>query len=283
MFKRHWYWWVIGVLLIIIVAGNSSSNTTPVANDYTQTITISNQSKNAESNELAIAQEADGTNESNAAGVESPTETLALYQVLRVIDGDTIEVLYEGEEKTVRYIGVDTPETVHPSRPVECMGKEASDYNKSLVTGKTVALERDISETDKYGRLLRYVYVDGIMVNELLVKEGYANVMTYPPDIKYDQRFLALEQEARTGKRGLWSDVCSDAEAVTPAPAASTNPNDASCIIKGNISASDEKIFHVPGCQSYEKTVITEEAGERWFCSEQEALQAGWRKALNCG
>lgn len=299
MLKRYWYWWVIGVLLFIIVAGNSNPDIVPVANDFAETIPIDNQFENSQSEVLATLQEAEVVqlsevaNELDSTGTELSKETpaampdrsLVLYQVLRVIDGDTIEVMFEGEKKTVRYIGIDTPETVHPSKPVECMGKEASVYNKSLVEGKRVQLEIDISNTDKYGRLLRYVYMDGVMVNELLVKEGYANVLTYPPDVKYDKHFLALEREARVGKKGLWSEVCADdVSATSPAPIAvvHSSPSDISCTIKGNISASGEKIFHVPGCQSYEKTVITEEAGERWFCSEQEALQSGWRKALNC-
>ena len=85
-----------------------------------------------------------------------------LYNVIRVVDGDTIEI--EGGQK-VRYIGIDTPETVDPSRPVGCYGKEASDKNKELVEGKIVRLEKDISETDRYGRLLRYIYVGDIFVN----------------------------------------------------------------------------------------------------------------------
>jgi len=208
-----------------------------------------------------------------------------LHQVLRVIDGDTIEILYDGVKRTVRYIGVDTPETVHPSKPVECMGREASEYNNSLVAGKMVRLERDVSDTDRYGRLLRYVYIGDLMVNEVLLAEGYANVMTYPPDVKYTERFLELEQDARAGKRGLWSDICLEYTASNTKPVPTvmqSSPDDTTCNIKGNINASKEKIFHVPGCQSYEKTVINQDADERWFCSEQEALNAGWRKALNC-
>lgn len=124
--------------------------------------------------------------------------------VPRVIDGDTIEI--EGGQD-VRYIGIDTPETVHPSKPIECYGQEASARNKELVEGKVVKLEKDVSEADRGGRLLRYVYVDGQMVNELLVREGYAQVSTYPPDVKYADLLLAAQQEARDANRGLWG-VC---------------------------------------------------------------------------
>lgn len=211
------------------------------------------------------------------------------YLVTKVIDGDTIDVLIGGETKRVRYIGIDTPETVHPSKPVECFGFEASNKNKELVAGKMVQLVKDISETDKYGRLLRYVYVDGVFVNLALVEGGYANVYSYPPDVAKIDLFLEAERKARASSVGLWGDVCkeSDMEAssiVVPTSEADstvTSP-DSQCVIKGNINGSGEKIFHAPGCQSYNQTKINEEAGEEWFCSEREALDAGWRKALNC-
>lgn len=134
----------------------------------------------------------------------TPPPGLTEARVTRVVDGDTIEVDIKGKSYTVRYIGIDTPETVHPSRPVECFGKEASRRNRQLVEGKVVALEKDISETDRYGRLLRYVWVDGQMVNAILVAEGYAKTYTYPPDVKYAHLFLQLEREAREAQRGLW-------------------------------------------------------------------------------
>lgn len=123
-------------------------------------------------------------------------------KVTKVIDGDTIEI--EGGYR-IRYIGIDTPETVHPSQPVECFGKEASTKNKELVEGKTVRLERDITELDRYGRLLRYVWIDNAMINEVLVKEGYATSYTYPPDVKYQERFVQAEREARENKKRLWA------------------------------------------------------------------------------
>lgn len=135
----------------------------------------------------------------------SPSGTLnadgQVVKVVRVVDGDTIEI--EGGQK-VRYIGIDTPETVDPRRPVACFGKEASDENKKLVEGKQVRLEKDVSETDKYGRLLRYVYVGDIFVNDYLVRHGYAQVSTYPPDVKFTEQFLEAERDARENQRGLW-------------------------------------------------------------------------------
>ena len=127
-------------------------------------------------------------------------------EVTRVIDGDTIEVNIEGHLYKVRYIGIDTPETVHPAKPVEYFGKEASEKNRELVEGKTVRLEKDVSETDKYGRLLRYVWVDDVMANAELVRLGYAQVSTYPPDVKYQALFLQLQREAEEAGLGLWAE-----------------------------------------------------------------------------
>jgi len=119
-------------------------------------------------------------------------------RVVRVIDGDTIEV--EGGAR-VRYIGIDAPE-VYPQ--TEYYGPEAWTRNRELVEGKTVTLEKDVSETDVYGRLLRYVWVDGVFVNGELVRLGYARAISYPPDTKYQERLAQLEEEAREARRGLW-------------------------------------------------------------------------------
>lgn len=124
--------------------------------------------------------------------------------VVRVVDGDTIEIA-TGEK--IRLIGVDTPESVHPSKPVEAYGKEAAAFTRSHLEGKNVWLEYDVERTDKYGRLLAYVWLaDSTMFNATLVKEGYAQVYTWPPNVKYVDLFVQLQQEAREAKRGLWSD-----------------------------------------------------------------------------
>lgn len=124
-----------------------------------------------------------------------------VFKVKRVIDGDTIEL--ENGEK-VRYIGIDTPETKHPSKPIQYYGKEASEANRSLVEGKEVRLEFDVQQRDKYGRLLAYVYVGDIFVNAWLVENGYAQILTIPPNVKYQDKFLELQKRAREEDRGLW-------------------------------------------------------------------------------
>ena len=153
----------------------------------------------------------------------SPTTNRMQATVTKVVDGDTI-TLDTGQ--TVRYIGIDTPETVSPSQPVQCYGREASAKNKELVEGKTVELEKDISETDKYDRLLRYVYIDGIFVNDYLVRQGYAHSSSYPPDIKHQDQLREAEQEARNQQRGLWGNVCNKPATPNPTakPIATTKP-----------------------------------------------------------
>ncbi len=227
------------------------------------------------------------TREATSAAKLNP-QTSEEATVLRVIDGDTIEL---SDKRRIRYIGIDTPETVDPRKPVQCFGKEASNENKRLVEGKSVRLEKDISETDQYGRLLRYVYVDNTFVNDYLVRQGFAHASTFPPDVKYADKFREAQAEAQENNRGLWagcpvgsneSNTNSESSEInTVISNPSISPN-SSCLIKGNISTSGERIYHLPGCGSYDKTVIDESAGERWFCTEDEAVTAGWRKAKNC-
>jgi len=123
-------------------------------------------------------------------------------EVERVIDGDTV-VLERGMK--VRLIGVDTPETVHPNKPVQRYGREASAFTKQLTEGVVVRLEYDQQRTDKYGRTLAYVYLsDGRMLNAEIVKHGYGHAYTKYP-FKYMEEFLAYEREARESNRGLWA------------------------------------------------------------------------------
>jgi len=142
------------------------------------------------------------------AATEPPPEA-GLFKVVRVVDGDTIEVAYGGHTERVRYIGVNTPETHHPTKGEEPGGREATEINRQLLAGKWVQLEPDVQLRDHYGRMLAYVWIsqkDGtrVMVNAELLRLGYAQVMTIPPNVKYAETFLKLQREAREARRGLW-------------------------------------------------------------------------------
>ncbi len=129
-------------------------------------------------------------------------------QVVRVVDGDTIVVRLGGTEEKVRLLGIDTPESVDPRSPVQCFGKEASAHTAALLPpGTKVRLVRDVEARDRYSRLLAYVYRDddGAFVNLQLAQEGYAAVLTYPPNVAHAAEITAAAADARSAGRGLWS------------------------------------------------------------------------------
>jgi micrococcal nuclease len=140
-------------------------------------------------------EDADGPNSTSEAAV------------VRVVDGDTIAVRLGGRDERVRYIGVDTPESVKPDTPVQCFAHAAADENARLVAGERVRLVRDVEARDRFGRLLAYVYRvrDGRFVNAELVRRGYARTLTIPPNVRFADRFAGLARAARVAGRGLWS------------------------------------------------------------------------------
>lgn len=215
--------------------------------------------------------------------------------VTRVIDGDTIEVRINDARFTVRYIGIDAPET--KGTPAQtCLSRQATAANKALVLGKSLRLEKDVSEMDKYGRLLRYAYLsDGTLVNAQLISNGFAFVATYPPDVKYVDVFTAAQQQAREANAGLWSKCAELVASLTqPAPSSSgavvattapqppqagnaaggVPPVDAwtcpdSHSIKGN---RNSMIYHTRASRYYDKT-----KPEVCFSNEADAVAAGFR------
>ena len=138
----------------------------------------------------------------------SQTTSPDSYYVTKVVDGDTIDVTQNGQTFKVRLIGINTPETVDPRKPVECFGKEASAKMTELVLDKKVHLVADTSQadTDKYQRQLRYIFLEnGININELMISEGYAYEYTYDVPYKYQADFKLAQQEAKDNRRGLWN------------------------------------------------------------------------------
>lgn len=159
------------------------------------------------------------------------------YPVLEVIDGDTIEVRIGSENKTIRLLGIDTPELHHPTKPVQCFAQEGKDYVVNLLLNQQVRLESDATQgdTDRYGRLLRYVYLnDERSLNWVLVRQGYAHEYTYQSPYNYQQQFKQAEAEARAARLGLWGDVCNGNSQIS---SISTQ------------SASDQSETDVSGCK----------------------------------
>jgi len=183
----------------------------------------------------------------------TPTPERVAVPVVDVVDGDTIKVELDGRLYTIRYIGIDCPETRDPSRPVEWMGPEAAGANRRLVGGQTVYLEKDISETDRYGRLLRYVFLaDGTFVNAELVRLGYAQVATYPPDVRYQSLFLEMQQKAREAARGLWGATPVSPPPPSPTPPPATPPLAPVCDCSGNIYNCSDFPTHAAAQMCYE-------------------------------
>ncbi|MCR4328125.1 MAG: thermonuclease family protein [Patescibacteria group bacterium] len=141
------------------------------------------------------------------------------YPIVKVVDGDTFSVDRDGVVQTIRLIGLDTPETVHPSKPVECFGQEASNKAKQILSGQRVKLEQDPTqgELDKYGRILAYAYLEnGSLFNKMMIEDGYGFEYTYTIPYKYQTEFQYAENRARILKNGLWADgVCDTAETTT--------------------------------------------------------------------
>jgi len=187
--------------------------------------------------------------------------------VTRVVDGDTIEVTLTGQKEKVRLIGVDTPETVHPTKGEEPYGKEASDYTMSRLDGQAVNLEFDVQERDQYGRLLAYVWLGSELFNETLVKEGYAQIATFPPNVKYIDRFRAAQEQAREQNRGLWG----LGQTVTP-----SEPTATSGKFVGSLQ-SDK--YHYPTC-CWAKEIKPE--NEIWFKNAEDAKAHGYKPCGVC-
>jgi len=176
-------------------------------------------------------------------------------RVVRVIDGDTFD-LEEGVR--VRLAGAEAPEY-----PKGCLSLQAKERLEKLILGKEVKLET--LEKDSFGRAVAFVEVDGLLVDKALVEEGLAQAKS-GSNPKYGASLLSAQDSAKKAKRGIWSPACSS-----------------ECLIKGNVrDDKGTKIYHLPGCFNYERIVINEKEGDKWFCSEEQAVKAGFRKSEDC-
>jgi micrococcal nuclease len=190
--------------------------------------------------------------------------------VKHIIDGDTIVVEYEGRTEKIRLIGINTPEIHHPTKGIEPYGYEAKRFVEGLLKpGDSVKLEFDIQLRDKYGRLLAYVYLpDGRFLNALLVENGYAQVMTIPPNVKYQELFLKLQREARENNLGLWAGK----KLITQTPAMESSE----CNF---ISSKVGSVFHKPDCEWAKKI---KSWNKQCFSTNEDAIRAGKRPCRVC-
>lgn len=210
----------------------------------------------------------------------SSSSALIPVDVVSVIDGDTIKIDFEGKTQTVRYLLVDTPETNHPTIGKQPLGAEATAENKRIIDSGEVSIEFDEGgRYDDYDRLLAYIYVDGESVQEQMLASGLARVAyIYPPNTRYVEEFKEVEEQAKDKEIGIWkyenyaTDRGFNAAAYGSTAPSSSQSYEKKCTIKGNISRSGSKIYHMPGQSSYEQT-----NPEEWFCTEQEAQDAGFR------
>jgi micrococcal nuclease len=208
---------LLGALIVPAISRTVSATLSPLASEPT--------SAAAAAFELRATDPAEDTRDLSTTLTPAPAGTTPpvannsgevagdMATVTRVIDGDTIEVSINAQTHRLRYIGMDTPERGQP------FFGEATEANARLVSGQSVILVKDVSETDRYGRLLRYVYLqDGTFVNAELVRLGYAQIATHPPDVRHQELFLQLQQEARDAGVGLWASAAAMPPVPTPAP-----------------------------------------------------------------
>lgn len=214
--------------------------------------------------------------EKDLAGMKSGTAPL--YEVARVIDGDTFE-LADGD--VVRMLGIDAPEEG------ACYYQESKDALSKLIEGKQVELRSDVTGADDFGRLLRYAVLpsraplgNATLVDEYMVKNGYATVRSNPRDRLYFGLLLEEKEQAVRAKVGMWNaceyDPGEHTQTDVPAP-------NAMCTIKGNISEDGfGKTYFINGCNNYNQVKIDPDRGEEYFCTEAEAVEAGFRKSRYC-
>ncbi len=203
--------------------------------------------------------------------------TFTEARVVDVIDGDTIKVRLNGAIETVRYLGVDTPELkARDPQP----GKTAMKWNREKVGGKTIWLYSGNRDRDDYGRLLRLVMADDVFINSTLIREGLATSFNRPHDAVCAQQFTADMLYAYQNRLGIWQgmDDITGVQTDERCPEGCILPPNG-CTIKGNINASDDYIYHLPGSEDYADVRIEADRGERWFCTLEEAIRNGWRPA----
>jgi endonuclease YncB( thermonuclease family) len=215
-YLNKWYTWVLLVIVFIIIIsslGNPKNVEVKPEIQKQEAVNI-NDNSYTETKSEEVKQPANPVS-TTTQKTETPVSTKTVqqpakqdgYKVVSVVDGDTIKVSINGTTETLRIIGLDTPETLDPRKPVQCFGKEASNKAKELLSGKTVVLEADSTqgELDKYGRLLRYVFVDGTDYGKYMIANGYAHEYTYHIPYKYQTEYKNAQKSAEANQLGFWS------------------------------------------------------------------------------
>lgn len=279
---------ILGIALIIWFSSSNEQTAKKRELQKTNSVVSTVEKPKVEENKEEAKEKAE---EKESTVNNDDTSIFETAEVISITDGDTIVVDINGKTEKLRFIGIDTPETHHPNKPVQHFGKEASDYTTKQLTNKTIYLQKDVSERDKYGRLLRYVWLVKPSTNEPskeeviancfnaeLVKNGYAHAYTYPPDVKYNEIFKELETKAREKHIGLWNNENPDTEnskeivvneKINQRYVADTKEG----VIKGN---KNSRIYHMPGQRSYNKI---SKRNVVYFKTEEEAKAAGYRPA----
>lgn len=284
---------IVSLFFIFLIGITGCDNTQTEEVAETMEIPI-HENESSEENKAPV-QQAESSNIKQASPQQNKTEnkqkqSFISGKVTNVIDGDTIDVhLENGKDERIRFLLIDTPETKHPSKPVQPFGPEASKFTKLALLNKKVDLELDVQERDRYGRLLAYVYVNGSMINEILLEKGLARVAVFPPNTRYVDKFRDIQNKARQKQLGIWSienyakadgyylgDIAENNKnklnhsSVSFPPDRSGNCNGK---IKGNQGVNGW-IYHVPGGAYYQVT-----KAEACFKTEKAAQNAGYRKS----
>ena len=228
--------------------------------------------------------------------VETPQQQIEIGEVLKVIDAITIQVKINEKKFTVKYLGLDIPNNVDPY-----INQKAIDLNNYLVNGRTIQLEKDIIDSDKFGNLLRYVYADGEMINQKILINGYASLANDQHNFSKRSLFETLYTQSIQEKRGFWANLSNTSEYMKPSKEkqkkvdnrpVGTLPylikitdkcdfsNSQERLIKGNIDQkTKERTYYIPNSIMYKTITIEENHNDRWFCTEQEAQLQGWVKS----
>jgi len=218
------------------------------------------------STDIPTAQNGSVNSESPSSSTTEVNSEKVKALVTNVVDGDTIEVNVQGKVYKLRYTGIDAPEPNSVDTYTRNIALSSASKNRALVSGREVELKKDISETDKYGRLLRYVYIDELFVNAELVRLGYAQASPYPPDTKYQELFNTLQSEAKAFNRGIWA-----SGGFYPP---STSPE------KGiYVGSKKSDKYHFPSCVWAQQI---KPDNEIWFSSKEEAQSKGYVPCKVC-